>query len=523
MTASFSSWRGQPSKGRLPWRRSASITCSRTCLAAQGDTKLIVVGLKSADYDEKTLDKLASGAVVTASDPAGLDASFSALADRIAAGLQGVYLLGYCSPKRAGQHTVSISVAGATSTGSAGYSFDADGFTEGCSISTFQQACTGKDCGGLVCGACDDRKDQCDQGSDKCLDFCTVLKACEAITNPQGYAQTCPGCATGFVCDQASHECVCASGTRLCDDGQCHQCCKDGDCSTGQTCQSGQCICTPHDHQACANGNIYWYDSCGSMAEIEQTCTCGCTGTTCSCCPSCSSCRTSAITDGCAGTCAANCTGVCSEGTCCTTNVPSGFPINFDDSGLDGFTTWTLNGVQTVKWQISDHRAASGGYSLYYGNLATLTYDTPGTRNYGVATSPAVTLDVPAGVSNLYAFLSFKVLLSTEFNNVLAAQYDNPAGRDLFKVFVVQNLGKTNETQTGVWSSDNVHGTTIDPANAAAGPQFVSVGIDLSDYKTKKIWLRFSFDTGDGIANGYEGFYVDDLAVQTSTCPLGSP
>ncbi len=204
---------------------------------------------------------------------------------------------------------------------------------------------------------------------------------------------------------------------------------------------------------------------------------------------------------------------------CCTTNTPTGFPINFDDGGLDGFTTWTQGGVQTVKWQISDHRAASGGYSLYYGNLATLTYDTPGTRNYGVATSPVVSLDLPAGASNLYAFLSFKLLLSTEFNDVLASQYDNPAGRDLFQVFVVQNLGKTSETSTLVWSSDNVHGSTIDPANPAAGPQFVPVGIDLSDYKSKKVWLRFSFDTSDEINNGYEGVYIDDLAIQTTTCP----
>ena len=204
---------------------------------------------------------------------------------------------------------------------------------------------------------------------------------------------------------------------------------------------------------------------------------------------------------------------------CCTSNVPAGFPITFDDGGLDGFTTWTQGGVQTVKWQISDHRASSGGYSLYYGNLATQTYDTPGTRNYGVATSPAVTLDLPAGASNLYAFLSFKVLLSTEFNDVLASQYDNPAGRDLFEVFVMQNLGKTNETSTRVWSSDNVRGTTIDPANPSAGPQFVPVGIDLSDYKSKKVWLRFSFDTSDEISNAYEGVYIDDLAIQTSTCP----
>ena len=391
-------------------------------LAAQSDTKLIVVGLKSADYDEKTLNKLAAGAVVTASDPAGLDASFSALADRIAAGLQGVYLLGYCSPKRAGQHTVAISVAGATSTGSAGYSFDADGFTEGCSISTFQQACTGKDCGGLVCGACDDRKDQCDQGSDKCLDFCTVLKACATITNPQGYAQTCPGCATGFVCDQTSHACACGSGTRLCDDGQCHQCCGDPDCQIGQWCVNGACVCKP----ACS-GRVCGDDGCGGICgsctaascsgtawSASQTCVSGqCTGgggmkicndgrecTTDACDPA-TGCSNVLQSGHCliAGTCyaegAANGTNLCQ--VCATTKSTADW-----SNATEGTSCGTGGGcVLGTCCNANDHEACSG-VDLYWYDSCGIVGTLAATCQYGcsaAACNPCPTgyVLVPAG------------------------------------------------------------------------------------------------------------------------------
>jgi len=209
-------------------------------IGQQAGDQVVVVGLKSADYDAASLQNLAPNGVVTANDSTQLASAFDTLAKRVAADLEGVYLLGYCSPKRNGAHTVTVAVKGRSN--STGYTFDSTGFTEGCTLTTFHEACIDKECGGLVCGACDDRMDVCDGGSDTCVDYCEALPACEYITNPIGYPQNCPGCGTGFVCD-GYRKCVCKLGTLLCGDGTCHECCNDRDCSIGQTCDTASHAC----------------------------------------------------------------------------------------------------------------------------------------------------------------------------------------------------------------------------------------------------------------------------------------
>lgn len=189
---------------------------------------------------------------------------------------------------------------------------------------------------------------------------------------------------------------------------------------------------------------------------------------------------------------------------CCTTEVA--LSAGFDDGSLGGFSIWTLPKDSNVKWQVSSFRSTSGGYSLYYGNLVSKTYDN-GQGNYGEATSPAVEI---LASKYPFAFLTFNLFLSTEFDDTDPENYYNPVGVDLFQVLVVQNLGKANEVATTVWSSHNVKGTT--------NKEFIPVGIDLSEYSGKKIWIRFSFNSGDEKQNQYEGVYIDDVKLELYNC-----
>ncbi|MBM4397617.1 MAG: hypothetical protein FJ087_18255 [Deltaproteobacteria bacterium] len=200
----------------------------------------------------------------------------------------------------------------------------------------------------------------------------------------------------------------------------------------------------------------------------------------------------------------------CPAGECVFTLLPdccesgSKLAIDFDDGALGGFTTWAYRGNPKVKWQISSHRAASGKYALYYGDVVSNTYFSGDVQNFGEATSPEITLS-----GGDYFFLAFNLYLSTEFDEIVPEDYYNPVGTDLGEVLVVQNFGKPTESTKRVWSSDNVRGSTVGQGQDG----FIPVGIDLSGFKGKKIWVRFVFNTGDALKNSFEGVYIDDVSV----------
>jgi len=79
----------------------------------------------------------------------------------------------------------------------------------------------------------------------------------------------------------------CTAGTKQCYGAYQYQVCDDFDddgftewgepatCSNSGTC-SGNGICSndcySHNYYQCYNGNVYWYDSCGSLEEMKQSC-----------------------------------------------------------------------------------------------------------------------------------------------------------------------------------------------------------------------------------------------------------
>lgn len=201
--------------------------------------RTLAVGLAGGDYMPSVLSALATGGVLTAPDTSTLSREFNALASRIAAEFRTLYLLGYCSARRAGDHTVTVSVAGGTTSPAASYGFSAAAFGPGCSGATFTDACAPADqCGGLGCGACDDRTAQCNGSSRRCVDHCITANRCggASFTNPLGYAQTCTDRLGATSCGGACRD------TRV-DTAHCGRC--NNACATGTSCVDGACETRP--------------------------------------------------------------------------------------------------------------------------------------------------------------------------------------------------------------------------------------------------------------------------------------
>jgi hypothetical protein len=145
--------------------------------------QVVAVGFADSDYDRVALEEIAPFGVFTA-DASTLQRDFAGLAHRIAGQVNRTYFLGYCSPKRMGQHMVSVELAGATMTATASYPFSAIGFGAGCTAGTFAHPCDGFQCGGFGCGACDDRVSGCVAPSFQCVSFSPTPTVTPTIMTP---------------------------------------------------------------------------------------------------------------------------------------------------------------------------------------------------------------------------------------------------------------------------------------------------------------------------------------------------
>ncbi len=128
---------------------------------------------------------------------------------RVVDEIEALYLVSLCSSARAGTHTLSFHGAlGVTFENTVSRSFNAVGFTGGCNTAFLDAACAERECGGVLCGACDDRVAACDDATGTCENFCAG-NACrgEQITNPLGYLQTCIERSGARVCRDLANYC----------------------------------------------------------------------------------------------------------------------------------------------------------------------------------------------------------------------------------------------------------------------------------------------------------------------------
>jgi len=92
---------------------------------------ILTIGV-GAEIDGGELRSIGKNGSIVNKDRAQISASFEAAAARVEAMSNRYYLLGYCSPARAGKHTVRIETNANGKTGSLEYEFDAKGFGPNC-------------------------------------------------------------------------------------------------------------------------------------------------------------------------------------------------------------------------------------------------------------------------------------------------------------------------------------------------------------------------------------------------------
>ncbi len=173
---------------------------------SKDDVFLIALG---GELNTDVLASLGKSGWALAETAEALEDAFAALALRVRLLQKRVYVLGYCSPKLAGHHTLTVRVKDKDGE-SAPVSFDASTFNvpgESCSAAAFEAACDGKDCGGLLCGGCAGEGLCTSELQCVCVDDHFALPDCtsctEVFTGP-----ACADCAdprfTGPECDQCA-------------------------------------------------------------------------------------------------------------------------------------------------------------------------------------------------------------------------------------------------------------------------------------------------------------------------------
>ncbi len=84
------------------------------------------------EIDEGVLADVGREGYVMVSDREAIRAAFTEVSERIVQMTQRYYLLSYCSPARAGEHTVTVEAVHEAGSGSLTYEFDAEGFGPRC-------------------------------------------------------------------------------------------------------------------------------------------------------------------------------------------------------------------------------------------------------------------------------------------------------------------------------------------------------------------------------------------------------
>lgn len=161
----------------------------------------------------------------------------------------------------------------------------------------------------------------------------------------------------------------------------------------------------------------------------------------------------------------------------------------FRDDVEAGESGWTVAGGL---WHITTRRSNSSTHSRWYGNESTGTYETfsggingtnTSTRNFGNLTSPLINLTAAtAPVLRFYNYWDTEIGTTWDTKKVLVSTNNGQTWTQVLQV----------SDQQRVW-----HQRTV----------------DLSSYAGNTIMVRFAFDTVDGIANNYEGWFIDDVEV----------
>jgi cysteine-rich repeat protein len=209
---------------------------------------VFTVGL-GAELDANALRRIGKSGAEFAAEQADIVTAFTAIGAALEREAGGYYILSYCSPKRAGSHTLTVAVDGRP--GQASYTFNATGFSGGCTPEGVSDPCANRACGvvdGIVCGACSGEATCTLAG--ECLvspsDICgdgsrTANEACDDgdTDGGDGCNANCTAVEGGFTCPALGGAC-----SAICGDGlkRGNEACDDGNTSNTDRCSQCECI-----------------------------------------------------------------------------------------------------------------------------------------------------------------------------------------------------------------------------------------------------------------------------------------
>jgi hypothetical protein len=157
-----------------------------------------------------------------------------------------------------------------------------------------------------------------------------------------------------------------------------------------------------------------------------------------------------------------------------------------------------LSGAAAGDWVINNSDAVVGWQfdegSLYYGDPASGTYDTPGSANNGAATTPLFT--VWPGVGEVVIALSIATEPDDNYDDLKISVLDENDGL----------LGVVYDKST----SDPLDGTPF------------TVAIDVSSYVGQQVKLVFGFNTEDELFNEFAGVRITEILLPSETYPCAA-
>lgn len=143
-------------------------------------SRVLTIGLGS-EIDESVLRAMGRDGFELAENLEQLAQSFGLIAQRVSDLAGSFYRVDYCSPKRAGEHSLEIEVAADGETGSVEGRFSADGFTFGCDLDDASCEAGFADCDAAVDG-CETRIRNNDSHCGGCDLACRPGQRCEGET-----------------------------------------------------------------------------------------------------------------------------------------------------------------------------------------------------------------------------------------------------------------------------------------------------------------------------------------------------
>jgi hypothetical protein len=95
------------------------------------DDSIFAIGVGN-EIDDPTLSRIGKNGYIRVENSAAIADAFKQIGDRIVRFTRRYYLLSYCSPARAGKHSVTVEAVTKHARGEVSYDFDAAGFGPGC-------------------------------------------------------------------------------------------------------------------------------------------------------------------------------------------------------------------------------------------------------------------------------------------------------------------------------------------------------------------------------------------------------